>query len=47
MCFNYFAIISPWKKSHGSSFEQTWIPFTHGNIVLSLVDIGPVVQAKN
>ena len=27
----------------GSSFEQTWIPFTQGCFVPSLVEIGPVV----
>ena len=31
----------------GSSFEQTWIPFTQGCFVLRLVEIGPVVLEKN
>ena len=30
----------------GSSFEQTWIPFTQGCFVPSLVEIGPVVLEK-
>ena len=30
----------------GSSFEQTWIPFTQGWFVLSLVHIGSVVLEK-
>ena len=35
----YFIIISPWEK-RGPSFEQTWIPFTQGWFVPSLVEIG-------
>ena len=31
----------------GSSFEQTWIPFTQGCFVPKLVEIGPVVLEKN
>ena len=31
---------------NGSLFEQTWIPFTQGCIVPSLVDIGHVVLEK-
>ena len=31
---------------NGSSFKQTWIPFTQGCIVASLVKIGPVVLEK-
>ena len=30
----------------GSSFEQTWIPFTQGCFVPSLVEIGPVLPEK-
>ena len=30
----------------GPSFEQTWIPFTYGCFVPSLVEIGPVVLEK-
>ena len=41
----YFIIMSPWKR-HGPSFEPTWIPFTQGYIVPSLVEIGPVVLEK-
>ena len=42
MYFCYFVIFSPWKRA-GPSFEQTWIPFTKGCFVPSLVEIGPVV----
>ena len=45
MDFHYSVIISPWKKA-GPSFEQTWIPFTQGCFVPSLVEIGPVVLEK-
>ena len=45
MYFHYFVIISPWKRT-GPSFEQTWIPFTQGYFVPSLVEIGPVVLEK-
>ena len=31
---------------NGSSFEQTWIPFTQGCFVPNLVEIGPVVLEK-
>ena len=31
---------------NGSSFEQTWIPFTQGCIVPNLVEIGPAVLEK-
>ena len=30
----------------GSSFEQTWIPFTQGCFVPSLVEIGSVVSGE-
>ena len=40
-----FVIISPWK-GRGPSFEQTWIPFTQGCFVPSLVEIGPAVLEK-
>ena len=39
MYFRYFVIISPWK-GQGHSFEQTWISFTQGCFVPSLVEIG-------
>ena len=45
MYFLYFVIISPWKRA-GPSFEQTWIPFTQGCFVSSLVKIGSVVLKK-
>ena len=31
-----------WKRA-GPSFEQTWIPFTQGYFVPSLVEIGSVI----
>ena len=30
----------------GPSFEQSWIPFTQGCFVPSLVEIGPVLQEE-
>ena len=45
MYFRYLVIISPWRRA-GRSFEQTWIPFTQGCFVPSLVEIGPVVLKK-
>ena len=38
--------LSPLGKGRGPSFEQTWIPFTQGCFVPSLVEIGPVVLEK-
>ena len=38
--------MSPFWKRSGSSFEQTWIPYTQGWFVSSMVEIGPVVQAE-
>ena len=37
----YIVIISPWKRA-GSSFEQTWTPFTQRCFVPSIVEIDPV-----
>ena len=34
-------LLTSWE-SIGSSFEQTWIPFTQGCFVPSFVEIGPV-----
>ena len=45
MYFCYLVIISHWKRTI-PSFEQTWIPFTQGYFVPSLVEIGPVVLEK-
>ena len=45
MYFHYFVIISPWK-GQGPSFEQTWISFTQGCFMPSLVEIGKVVLEK-
>ena len=41
--FLLFRNYHPLRKSRGASFEQTYIPFTKGCIVSSLVEIGPVV----
>ena len=38
-------ILTLWEFS-GSSFEQTWIPFTQGCLASSLVEIGPVFMEK-
>ena len=45
MYFHYVWIISP-GKGQGPLFEQTWIPFTQGCIVLILVEIGCEVLEK-
>ena len=45
MYFRYLVIIFLGKWL-GPSFEQTWIPFTQGCFVPSLVEIGPVVLEK-
>ena len=45
MHIHYFVIIYPCNKG-GSSFDQTWIPFTQGCFVPSLVEIGLVVLEK-
>ena len=39
-------LISPLGKEHGPSYEETFIPFTQGCFVPSLVEIGPVVLEK-
>ena len=38
--------LSPLWEGRGPSFDQTWIPFTQGYFVPSLVEIGPVVLEK-
>ena len=47
-CQCIFAIsqLSPLGKGRGPSFEQTWIPFTRGCFVPSLVEIGSVILEK-
>ena len=45
MYFSYFVIISVLKKE--TSFEQTWMSFTQGCFVPSLIEIGPVVLQNN
>ena len=37
-------MLPPHEKGHGPLFKQTWIPFTQGFFVPSLVEIGPVVK---
>ena len=39
-------LITLWEVN-GSSFEQCWIPMSQRYLVLSLVEIGPVVLEKN
>ena len=39
---NFAASLYRLKRGHGLSFEQTWIPFTQGCLVPSLVERGPV-----
>ena len=38
--------LSPLWEGRGPSFEQTWMPFTQGYFVPSLVEVGPVVLEK-
>ena len=38
--------LSPLVRGNGPSFEQTWIPFTQGCFMPSLVKIDPVVLEK-
>ena len=42
-CIFAISLLSPLWKGCDPSFEQTWIPFTQGSFMLSLVKIGPVV----
>ena len=46
MYFRYFCNYLPLEKGKGPSFEQTWISFTQGCFVPSLVEIGQVVLWK-
>ena len=39
-------LLSPFGNKHGTSFKQTWIPFTKGCYVPRLVEIGPLVLEK-
>ena len=42
-----YPLFSLWKlKGYCSSFDQTWIPFTQGCFVPSLIEIGPVILEK-
>ena len=45
-CIFTISKLSPLGKGWGPSFEQTWLPFTQGCIVPSLVEIGSVVLKK-
>ena len=42
-CIFTISLLSPLGEGWCPSFEQTWIPFTQGYFVPSLVEIGPVV----
>ena len=42
----YFCDYLPFEGGHGPWFEQTWIPFTQGWFVPSLIEISPVVLEK-
>ena len=44
--FSLFRNYVPLEKGGAPSFKQTWIPFTRGCFVPSLVEIGPVVLDK-
>ena len=45
MYFCYFVIIYP-GKGCGPTFGQTWIPFSKGCYLPSLIELGPVVLEK-
>ena len=45
-CIFAISLLSALEKWQGLSFEQTWIPITHGCIVWRLVEIGPVALEK-
>ena len=44
--FFLFSTLSPVRKGHGPSFEQTWMPFTQGYFLPSLVEICSMVLEK-
>ena len=46
-CIFAISSLSPLGKGRGPSFEQTWIPFTKGCFVPSLVEIDQVDLEKN
>ena len=41
-CISSILLLSPLAEGHTPFFDQTWIPFTHGCFVPSLVVIDPV-----
>ena len=45
-CIFAISLLFPLGKGPGPSFDQTWIPFTQGCFVPSLVEISPVVLEK-
>ena len=44
--FQWIFVTLHLKKERGLSFDQTWITFTQGCFISSLVEIGPVVLEK-
>ena len=47
LCIFTFPYLSSLVEGCGPSFEQTWIPFTLGCFVPSLVEIGPGEEDEN
>ena len=45
MYFRYL-VFTPLGKGRGPSFEQTWIPFTQGCLLPSLIEISPAILQK-
>ena len=46
MCIFGISLLFSIQKDHGYSFKKSWIPFTQGRFVASLVEIGRVVLEK-
>ena len=40
------SLLSPSRKRCGPLFQETWVPFTQGCFVPSIVEIGPVILEK-
>ena len=43
-CIFTISLLSPLGKGYDPSFEHSWIPFTQGCFVVSLVEISPVFK---